>query len=357
MSKEGYFSTVITANVSNGMRPAIKKNNPRSDIRLISIGDFWFGPKSIYVPGIIKYYTQVRKSISKLVSSKRYDIIHAHGVTAAFPLSYVETTSCKIATIHGDPRLTTPFYFIFPTYFINRLNTFNYIISVSRRVAELLVAQGLRVPLTIIPNWVSQKFISTPPRSTDSIHQNFSSSLKIIFIGRIDPKKNIDELLRALQIVNSKIPVVLRVVGSAEDLTYLHKLKRLASKLGINERVFWLGHRSDILELLDSSDIFVLPSSSEGLPIALLEAMARQVPVIGTDVGDMGDIIRSSKGGIVIKQPDHKAIAEAILFLSSHSVRKEMGKRGRDFILRYHEPRSCLAKLMQIYEECADTVS
>ena len=98
----------------------------------------------------------------------------------------------------------------------------------------------------------------------------------------------------------------------AGDGTRLQQMRGLARLLQVDEHVHFLGHRSDVLELLDAADIFILPSQAEGMPLAVLEAMARSLPVMATDVGGTAEAL--GECGILLPDPttDKPAMLRAI---------------------------------------------
>ena len=108
-------------------------------------------------------------------------------------------------------------------------------------------------------------------------------------VGRLTPVKGFPHLIKAVQLLTEQgLCVKLLLVG---DGTLNEELRRLAQDSGVAERVVMLGHREDTYELLQAMDMFVMPSLHEGIPLALLEAMATGLPVIATRVGGIPEVI------------------------------------------------------------------
>jgi glycosyltransferase involved in cell wall biosynthesis len=102
-----------------------------------------------------------------------------------------------------------------------------------------------------------------------------------------------------------------------------------AKKLGIMDRVFFLGYRDDVQDLLLCSNLFVLPSLTEALSIAILEAMRAKLPIVATRVGGNPEIITDGVNGSLVPSQDGKALADAIIMhYSDKVISKKMAERG-----------------------------
>jgi glycosyltransferase involved in cell wall biosynthesis len=133
-------------------------------------------------------------------------------------------------------------------------------------------------------------------------------------IAELHPTKNLDVLIRAFAALPSQShPLILIVIGDGESRT---QLEQLAVGCGVYDRVFFLGHIADAGHYLKALDIFVLPSHSEALGIALLEAGAARVPVVATSVGGIPEVIINGKTGLLVPPdvvpPLTKAISQLL---------------------------------------------
>lgn len=110
-------------------------------------------------------------------------------------------------------------------------------------------------------------------------------------------------------------------------------IERMAMEYGISERVRFLGLRDDIMGLHSISDLFLLSSHWEGLPISIMEAMSAGLPVVATDVGGVQDLVEDGRTGIVVKPQDVSAFSNAIVELAEDRDRAHgMGEEGRERI-------------------------
>jgi glycosyltransferase involved in cell wall biosynthesis len=132
-------------------------------------------------------------------------------------------------------------------------------------------------------------------------------------VGRIAPAKDYPNLLRAFSRVHAVIPAARLWVAGEAPVTGLALIQALAAELGIEASVCWLGLRRDIPALLDAADAFVSSSAWEGMPLAVIEAMSMEKPVVATDVGGVRELV--GEAGIMVSARDPDALAQAMLAL------------------------------------------
>ena len=162
----------------------------------------------------------------------------------------------------------------------------------------------------------------------------------VLSSGELIPRKNHETALRAVAGVKDAIPNLHYVICGHGALD--SKLKALADELHISDRVTFLGYRTDMLEIYRAADLFLFPSYQEGLPMALLEAMASGLAVICSDIRGSHDLMEPiktdgaltlCKGGILIDKADHIAAYEkALRLLATHP--EELCKMGQANALR-----------------------
>lgn len=138
--------------------------------------------------------------------------------------------------------------------------------------------------------------------------------LRLVYIGRLAPGKGIDEALEALSLLRGKARLVL--AGSGPDEA---AFKLRARELGLGERVHFAGPAfgEDKARLLSRSDVLLLPSYSEGLPYALLEAMAAGVVPVVTPVGAIPEVVQDGVHGRIVPVRDAQALARAVAALGA----------------------------------------
>ena len=158
----------------------------------------------------------------------------------------------------------------------------------------------------------------------------------LFFAGRLHPIKGIDTLLRAAHLLPADARGALRIL-IAGDGPERARLERERDELGLQSIVSFLGPRSDVANLLHAADAFVMTSISEGLPMALLEAMATGVPCIATAVGGIPDLFAGG-AGILVPVADAQAVANAIArVIGDDGLRERLCDQARARIIEAHD--------------------
>jgi glycosyltransferase involved in cell wall biosynthesis len=148
-----------------------------------------------------------------------------------------------------------------------------------------------------------------------------------VIVARLFPEKNHKLLLRAFaEVVGRVANARLLIVGEGvEEAAIGDEIARLK----LNERVTMMGVRRDVARILAAADTFVLSSDREGLPIAVLEAMAAAKPVIATAVGDLPMVVKDGETGLIVPAKDAQALARALVEIFSNKERaRKMGENG-----------------------------
>lgn len=155
-------------------------------------------------------------------------------------------------------------------------------------------------------------------------------------------------LIEALGMVVSKLPDVrLLLIGDGPDM---EMLRHYAEQLNLSERILFLGNRLDVAELLAVSDIFVMSSLSEGISVAILEAMASGLPIVATAVGGNRDIIKDGATGLLVKSEDATQLANAVERLCRDTAfARLLGEQARRFVVEHHDAGRIALQLEESY--------
>lgn len=157
----------------------------------------------------------------------------------------------------------------------------------------------------------------------------------IVIVGRLRGEKGHSVLLDAMASVATNVPdVKLLVIGDGPNR---ESLKLKAETLGIVSNIVWMGQKSqdEIFKLLAISDIAVVPSLFEGFGLTAAEAMATGLPVVGSDVDGLREVIEHGETGILVPPGDSTALAKALTdFLKDPDREREMGAKGRERVRR-----------------------
>jgi glycosyltransferase involved in cell wall biosynthesis len=233
------------------------------------------------------------------------------------------------------------------------------VIAVSEHIAEQAIQLGVHpARIRVIRSGVDTDRFR--PRDRPSARQRLDLSPRakvILFVGNLEPRKQVDVLLRVMAQVGDQMPEArLIVVGSGESAgahDQTAALASLARELGITDRVRFVGRLPDerLLDAYAAADVFALPSSSEAQGIVALEAMACGLPVVASGVGGLLGTVDQGKTGFLVPPADVHALARRILEVLCDAQRQAaMGEAARAAVQRFAWSRAIEATL-DVYRE------
>tara|TARA_R110002073_G_scaffold293075_1_gene458536 strand:+ start:93733 stop:94863 length:1131 start_codon:yes stop_codon:yes gene_type:complete len=169
-------------------------------------------------------------------------------------------------------------------------------------------------------------------------------------LGRLEPVKGQGYLLNCLrQLRDNHVKVCCLFIGDGPDKEALHSQ---VNALQLSDDVFFAGFRRDVPQLLAAIDVLVIPSQWEGLPMALLEAMALARVVVAHDVGGIGDVLRDGLDGLVVPSKDSAALTEALkTVLMDPEMRHAMGTSARKRVEEKYSAKELSACYEALYRE------
>ncbi|MBM3269292.1 MAG: glycosyltransferase [Candidatus Sericytochromatia bacterium] len=174
----------------------------------------------------------------------------------------------------------------------------------------------------------------------------------VVTAARLADQKGLHHLLAAFPAVRARVPgAALLVAGEGERRA---DLEREARDLGLDGAVRFLGRRDDVSRLLAAADVFCLPSLSEGLPLAIAEAMAAGLPVVATPVGGVPEIVQDGETGFLVPPGDAGALAARLAaLLADARLREQMGAWGRLRASRHFSLERMATRFEALYERHA----
>jgi glycosyltransferase involved in cell wall biosynthesis len=304
--------------------------------------------------------TAVQKVLAAL---RAYVTLSALLLTADAPLAHIHLSSrtsfwrkavvCAMARIRGRPYVLHAHGSEFSKFYHEECGAFSkwivrhvleraaLVIALSGQWNETLKGIAPRATVQTLPNAVPLHDIPSPAVP--------GAPLRVLFAGRIGARKGTFELLRAFARLAAKFPsATLVCAGDGEG----EKLKQLAAQLGIAERLEcpgWLSAEAMAGELQRAS-IFALPSHHEGVPMAMLEAMSRSLPVLTTPVGGIPEVVDNDRNGILVSAGDVDAIAVALeRLLRSPLERERLGAAARATIAERFALDATIERLAALY--------
>lgn len=154
---------------------------------------------------------------------------------------------------------------------------------------------------------------------------------RLLYVGRLDPEKGVVHLIQALRLLidNGKTDATLRLVGTGREA---ETLRRQIDQLGLDQHVVFLGyvkHGTELFDTYKESDIFVLPSLTEGCPQVLFEAMACGVPIVATSVGGVPYLIKDGENGLLVRSGSSREIFGAVKrLMNDPRLGNRLAKKG-----------------------------
>jgi glycosyltransferase involved in cell wall biosynthesis len=195
--------------------------------------------------------------------------------------------------------------------------------------------------------------VRRPPAATPTLREELGlepADRLIVSVGNLYPVKGHQHLIDALALLTDRQPTAHLAIGGRGDLA--DALTSRARMCGIGDRVHLLGLRSDVPAVLEAADVFVLPSLSEGLPLALLEAMFAGCAIIATNVGDVSVALGGGDAGVLVEPGSAPALAGAIdQLLSYPSLGSELGARASRRARAEYDLSQMVRRYGAVYEQ------
>lgn len=274
----------------------------------------------------------------RIMKKQRYDLVHTHlFVSGVF--GRLSALVAGVPTVVHEQRNETEVVGKLGRWIDHILGAKTAaVICVSESTKDFNVnIKGIRrESIWVIPNGINtQLFYSARSQAEHRADLDFfKTSLDnriVIGVGRLEPEKRFDIFLEAAKVISGRMPNVgFIIVGEGSERG---ELEMLAKRLGIDASVKFVGARSDVHSLLRSSDVFLLTSDFEGLPLSLLEALAMEVPAVATNVDGTSEVLGEGIGGIVVPRRDPSAVADEVMnLLLDEEQRRNLGRQGRELI-------------------------
>ena len=291
----------------------------------------------------------------RLLRRNRYDILHLYGLKA-------NLLGRILGKLSGYRRILGGLRSIYPsglkkkwTLWIDRLTfglSLGYV-SNSQAAIDFLISHGYnRRKFWLIHNGIDIKpFYRRSDAEKETIKRKYGlplDKLIITCVANLRPPKGHEYLIRALHELKGEGPDFLTLfVG---DGPLRGKLEELVRELGLKEQIRFLGFkdREEIPRILAITDIFVLPSLWEGLPTAIIEAMAAGCPIVASNVAGTPEVVVDGETGFLVPPRDPRALAEKIkLLLQDKTLREKMGRAGIERVKQHFT----IERMVREYED------
>ncbi|MCW3132479.1 MAG: glycosyltransferase family 4 protein [Candidatus Methanospirare jalkutatii] len=299
-------------------------------------------PMQLYVDGrrsIKEAIYFAGKLLPKLVK-ERFDVIDCQ----EFP--YFPCFTAKVHSLLRRTPIIITWYEIWGDYwfeYLGKKGIYGYLIEkITLKLPDLIIANSEKIKDDLTSVGVDANKIKVSPNGIDyqwiSEISPKNEELDILYAGRLIEHKNVDVLIKAINIVKKEIPdIKCGVIGDGPER---ERLERLSKDLGLENNVKFFGFlekSEDVLAYMKSSKVFVLPSTREGSPVTAVEANACGLPIITVDHPNNGTVslIEERENGFICELNEESMAEKIVLLLADESLRSQMSKRSVEYAKRY----------------------
>lgn len=310
------------------------------------------------------YFRFIRcyRIVHSFLSKGSFDLVHTHGY-------FADTVGILAAKMLGIPNISTCHGFIVNDINLKLYNSLDRIIlrladkiiAVSDQIKEDLARSGIKKSrLITIQNAVNITY------SDYSFTENRQEKRKLLnlcegefvvgYIGRLSEEKGVRHLIKACSLLDdSRFSVKLVLLGTGPQR---QELESIVKKKKMEGKTFFAGFQNDIEKWLPVFDIFVLPSLTEGTPMALLEAMSTGIPVIASRVGGVPNIVSHGVNGFLFEAGNSLELVQLIKVLYDNPcLRNKMSAEAVNLVKKNHDVNNWCKVIQQQYELIAQTAS
>lgn len=231
-----------------------------------------------------------KSDFQEVLRSIRPDVVRAYGGFWPARLALTRTPSeiPVVVSVHDTrPQFARPF-----------VRFADMVLCVSKAVKQRVLQCGASDDrLRILPNRVDLEiFFPRPAEQIEPLRQRFSSQKTILFVGRLDPQKNLDTVIRALRFLPGDYHLI--IIGPGDATVY----QQLAEQCGVNDRCHWQGAISnkELAKWYSFCSCFCAPSRAEGFGVVFAEAAACGAAIVTSDIAPMNEILADSRSAILV---------------------------------------------------------
>ncbi len=335
--------------------PHIIKNNKKRDLltQFLRLGYRYLDELLLY-----QHYQRVKGDLRQFLQENQVDIVNSHIFNAAILVSTLDSLqSSTIITVHGESGLrgvtpehplVKPIEKLKARKFKQALAKVDRVIGVCDFIIDAWEKQGVEFKNkpALIYNGINLADI----KNSSSLTVDLKGKFNLLFPGGAKWTKGGDLLIAALAKVKPEIPDFHLYI--ALDVPQSSLLRKMVKKLDLESHVTFSGFllKGEYQKLLNSVDIFVLPSRSEAFPIAILEAMALGKPIIASRAGGIPEVVQDGRNGVLI-EPYSNQIASAIVYLHNNAdIRKEISRNNLQDVARF-DWNLITDQYIQIYQQ------
>ena len=293
----------------------------------------------------------ILRGVSSHVRRINPDLVHVHSHLFLSSYQAVRATHSigmpSVVTIHGVTAQRGWFLNLYQQAYLRTMAKMLFrdvsaIVCLTKSDAELIAEiAGDASKIHIIPNGVNIDFFKPGEECANRL---------VVWTGRFVFEKGLNLLVEAAKIVSQQIPDARFLLIGSGPLE--NSIARRVKELGLSEVIRFTGplERGEIAEVLRKATVFALPSLKEGLPRSILEAMACGVPVVGSDISGINDVVIDGQNGILVPPREPEMLAHKIMtILEDKVLRKRLGGKARESIVQRHNIADVTSEMEKLY--------
>jgi len=304
-----------------------------------------------------QYLLSLANTLVRVAREHGLDVVHAHYAVPHATAGILARQVLECSTRARAPRIVTTLHGTDITV-VGADPSYSEIVAFSIEQSDGVTAVSdslrtstyrelaVRREIDVIPNFLDcELYRRIDAAALRRRYTGGDSSTQIVMhLSNFRPVKRVDCVVEVFARIVARVPAVLLLVGDGPDVS---RARRLAEKLGICERVQWVGPHENVVPLLSTADLFLLPSEQESFGLAALEAMACEVPVVASNAGGLPELIEQGVTGFLHPVGDVDAMAaSSIQVLTDDALRARIAAASR----RAACERFCASRIVPMYE-------
>ncbi len=278
------------------------------------------------------------KKVQKILQEEKFDLLHIHSpLVMTLPLLFLKyTNTVTVGTLHTyfDSFDSHFFLKLFRKTVQQYLDKMDGVVAVSKACIDAM-SPYFRGDYTVIANGVETEWFANP---SGKVKQFADGSPNVLFLGRLDPRNGLGNLLTAFPYVLQKIPEArLVVVGDGPMRPFFEKK---AGSL-LKKKVFFEGQiNGNRPDYFATCDVFCYPATMASFGVTLLEAMAAGKPIVVTDNTGFRQVIEDGVNGVLVPEENPQALAKALVrVIEDKAFASQLGEHGQKWVKKYSWPR------------------
>lgn len=295
------------------------------------------------------------RELNRLIRIHKLEIIHVHDLKTTLLGVILKILNPKVKIMHtahgwiihtNTDKLKLKIQYLL-------LKCYPLHIAVSKATRDLMLKSGIPGKnITVLYNSIDTSYWKKG-RGVPSLRREYNipdGSLVVGTVGRLSREKDLPTFFQVAKKILEKHPqTVFFIVGDGKA-DVVDELKELVNAMGLSDSIYFTGHRTDLLDIYTSFDLFLMTSLTEGLPNTVLEAMALEIPVVGTSVGGVPELVVDGDTGFLCSTGDVNELTRNTLrLIEDDRKREQVGRAARSRICNCFDFKRRLTVIEEIY--------